>query len=402
MPIVDAQVHIWGSGPPTNPGMGTGAQATGNLTGAAPTNSVTGFLTGIVLPEGIRDPYVYNDFLSIQREIMPRMVLEVDYVGTVGHKLFRSEQINRMAGGRLPTGTCITDNFGRNLCSLRTAVDPSGLPNANYNRLRVWENSVNSDYSALQLSLKKQMSHGLLFNLSYSWSHSIDEGSTWHSGATTANGGAAGDGYTTDVALPRLDRGNSVFDIRHRLVLNYVWELPGQKLHGATGAVAGGWTLNGVWSFQSGAHWSPFNSLSSSLGGDYNLDNGRNDRPNSSLASFGNFSRNTWANGWGASSQSGLPVLTTPSLGFTGNLGRNTFVGPGQWLADMALAKNFSLTEQLKLKFEWQTFNVFNRANFLLATTGGGAHNEVNDSLFGAAAGTLNARNMQFGLKLSF
>ena len=100
--------------------------------------------------------------------------------------------------------------------------------------------------------------------------------------------------------------------------------------------------------------------------------------------------------------QSGLPVLTTPTTGFTGNLGRNTFVGPGQWSADMTLAKNFKITEQVKLKFEWQTFNVFNRANFLLATQGGGAHNEVNDLNFGQAAGTLNARNMQFGLKLSF
>ena len=62
----------------------------------------------------------------------------------------------------------------------------------------------------------------MLFNVDYTYSHSIDDGSTWHSGATTANGAAAGEGYTTDQHDPGLDRGDSIFDIRHRLVFNYV------------------------------------------------------------------------------------------------------------------------------------------------------------------------------------
>ena len=68
----------------------------------------------------------------------------------------------------------------------------------------------------------------------------------------------------------------------------------------------------------------------------------------------------------------------------------------------MTLSKIFRLTERFSLKFESQAFNIFNRANFLLATQGGGAHNNINDSLFGAAAGTLNPRQLQLGLKLSF
>ena len=61
-------------GAPTNPGQGIGAQAVGNLTGWAPFNPNVAILTGIVLPQGIRDPYVYNYFLGIQREIMPKLV----------------------------------------------------------------------------------------------------------------------------------------------------------------------------------------------------------------------------------------------------------------------------------------------------------------------------------------
>jgi hypothetical protein len=98
-----------------------------------------------------------------------------------------------------------------------------------------------------------------------------------------------------------------------------------------------------------------------------------------------------------------LPTLSAPPcLGCTSTMHRNQWVGPGQWYSDMTLAKNFKLTERVNMKFEWQAFNVFNRANFLLAVNGGGAHNQVSDSAFGQAAGTLNARNMQFGLKFTF
>ena len=83
-------------------------------------------------------------------------------------------------------------------------------------------------------------------------------------------------------------------------------------------------------------------------------------------------------------------------------LGRNTFVGPGNWFADMTLSKTFKITERVSMKFDANAFNVFNRANFILATAGGGAHNKYTSANFGQAAGTLNAREMQFGLKFNF
>jgi len=420
------------TGPPTNPGQGVGAQATGNLTGWAPFNPNVAILTGIIFPQGVRDPYVYNYFLSLQRELPGKIVLETDYVGTTGHKIFRAENINRHPGSVLPVGSTITDNFGRSWSG------NSGFANNNYGNLRAWENVVNSNYNSLQLTVKKPMGHGLLFNVNYTYSHAIDDGSTWHSGATTANGAAAGEGYTTDQTLPQLDRGNALFDIRQRLVLNYVWQLPGQNMKGFLGAVLGGWSYNGIWAFQSGPHWEPYISTAAklreisdptvpctaadvnggncaNLGGDYNLDHGRNDRPSSTLANFSP-SRTSFEKGWcpggsvlsgcsgsgGAPSQVGLPEFSSPCLGCVSNLGRNTFVGPGAWYADMTLSKTFKLTERFNLKFDAQGFNVFNHANFILATAGGGAHNKITDGAFGQAAGTLNARNVQLGLKLSF
>jgi hypothetical protein len=443
------------TGAPTNPGQGnSGAQATGNIDGWAGFNADTSYLSGIVLPKGVNDPYVYNYFLGVQREIAPKTTLEMNYVGTAAHKLFRAEDINRAPGTLLPLGSCVTDNLGRSLCGRADAlnadgtvnpnsVNPTGILNPNYGKLRTWENVVNSNYNSLQTSLKKQMSHSILFNANYTYSHAIDNGSTWHSGATTANGAAGGEGYTTDQTLPGLDRGNSIYDIRHRLSLNYVIQLPGQNLKGALGWVAGGWSYNGIWAFQSGAHWQPYvnvdddpaalveisnpsnpcdaNDVNSSncqnLGGNWNLDGGSSGRPNST-AQHVTFNRTTWANGWctggngfglggcaaqGATPTAGnIPTLTQPCLGCTGDLGRNNFVGPGQWYADMTLSKTFMLTERFRLKFEAQGFNVFNRPNFLLAVNGGGAHNSIQDPLLGAAAGTLNARNLQFGLHLAF
>ena len=188
-----------------------------------------------------------------------------------------------------------------------------------------------------------------------------------------------------------------------RLVFNYVWELPGKNLHGFVGAVLGGWSYNGIWAFQNGAHWEPYRALAAklreisdnvpclasaadvnagncvNLGGDYNLDHGRNDRPNSTLDQFSP-SRDQWKNGWG-----GVAVASTfssPCLGCTGNLGRNTFEGPGLFTADMTLGKVFKFTERVNMKFDAQAFNIFNRANFLLATQGGGAHNTITERQF--------------------
>jgi len=423
---------------PGNQGPSSQAQNFGNINGWDPSNPNQAVLTGIIFPQGIKDPYVYNYYFSLQREVMPKTVVELNYVGTAGHKLFRAEDINRQPGSSLPTGSTITDNLGR------TWNGNSGRLNRNYGRLRAWENVVNSNYNSLQASVKHQMSRGLLFNVNYTYSHSIDNGSTWHSGATTANGAGAGEGFTTDQTVPGLDRGNSIYDIRHRLVLNYVWQLPGQNLKGAMGWIAGGWSLNGIWSFQSGAHFEPFTGAGRNLqgtnedgscsvadvadgacintGGDFNLDRGQNERPNSTVSLLSGVSHDSWANGWGATDTGTIGTITTsgpaitfssPCLACVGNLGRNTFVGPGNWNADMTLSKIFKITERVSLKFDANAFNIFNRTNFVLATQGGGAHNQYahNDALsnqlaatssFGKAAGTLNSRNMQFGLKLSF
>ncbi len=418
-------------GAPTNIGQGPAgqSQAVGNIDGWYPGNPDFAYLTGIV-PQAIRDPYVYNWYLSVQHEITPKLTVEADYVATAGHKLFRADNINRLPGSGLPTGSCAQSNLGETLCG-----NGQSVINANYGVLRVWENQATSNYNSFQLAIRKQTSHGLMFNVNYTWSHSLDDGSTWHSGATTANAAAAGDAYTTDWMHPHLDYGNSIYDIRHRLVLNYVYELPFGKHNGFAGALLNGWQYNGIFSVQSGAHWSPYNRTGPNLvgdcstagiaagscvnhGGDYLLNAtgftsvDRNSRPSSNIAQYNGATHAMWANGYGSSwvchhgDCTTSTVFSPPScIACYGNLGRNQFVGPGQWNADMSLFKNFKITERVGLQFRAEGFNVFNHTNFLLASTAagaGGPHNRVDQGLFGQAGATLNSRNLQFGAKITF
>jgi hypothetical protein len=421
---------------------GVGVQATGNINAWAPTNLNQAVRTGIVL-KNLPDPYVYNYFYSIQHEIVPKMILEVNYVGTTGHKLFRAENINRDDGGRLPIGLQLTDNLGRtftgradyttNPVDTSKQINPTGKVNPNYGNLRSWLNVVNSNYSALQVSLKHSGFHGVLFNFDYTYGHAIDNGSTWHSGATSSNGAAAGEGYTTDVEAPALDRGNSIFDIRQRASGNFVWALPFLRNSNTfAGKIGGGWQLNGIVSFQTGAHWEPFTSSSvkfvdasgvsdpackvaatfvsagcHNVGGDYNLDGVNNDRPDA-LAKNVNATHAMWAKGWGASTydiSKGGTFFSIPCGGVgpcIGNLGRNTFVGPKYFDFSPSLIKNFRITEKVNFQFRAESFNVLNHTNFALPGANGAGRNKITSSHFGEAGTVFNPRQLQFGAKISF
>jgi outer membrane receptor protein involved in Fe transport len=410
---------------------GSGYSAIGNIMAWDPSNPNSGGLTAIVLPEGLRDPYVMNWFFGLQHEIKSNLLLEVNYVGTGGRKLFRADQMNIIPGGRLPESTCATDLFGRKLCSQVDSrlgssgdpINPVGRLNPNYGSgLRVWRNSSNSNYHSLQVSARQRARSGLTFSASYTWSHSIDDGSTWHSGGTTANGRAGGDAFFSDSTLPQLDRGNSVFDIRHRLSVNYVWDLPlFRTRRGFLHTMLADWQLSGIWAYQTGAHWSPFDRREADIvekadgachanaegyindpemcvneGGDYKLNGSVGDRP-SAIASNVNATKQQWADGFN------LPdgFFSTPCLGCVGNLGRNTFVGPDYWNVDMSVSKIFALKEQFGFQFRAEAFNVFNRTNFLLPRAFNGAH-QITSPIFGQAGGTFNPRQLQFGLRLSF
>ena len=410
------------TGAPANPGIGVGVQGTGNIQGFYGFNPKFANLTGIVFPTGLRDPHIFNYYFGVQREILPKTVLEVNYVGTEGRNLFRADQGNRLPGIALPAGTTVVDNLGRTLTGLGQRY-----LNPNYAVLRIWNNTSRSNYDSLQINAKHQATHGLALNATYTYGHSIDTGSGWHSSTTTANGAAGGDGYLTDATRPGLDRGDSTFDIRHRLTFNYVYEFPWMKSQkGLVAHIVGGWQYQGLWAFQTGAHFTPYCATGTAC--DFNRDGTRNDRPSVLNGNTFNASRTQWMNGWFKNNPSfgcawfaggavpgntttdagagtcanGSPAFfATPCLGCDGNLGRNTFVGPGYWNTDESIFKNIKATERYNLQFRFEVFNALNHANFKLPSSATGANfaNQISKGNFGQSAGEINPRLMQFGLK---
>jgi hypothetical protein len=409
------------TGPPSNVGHGPAGASfgafAGNIAGWNPYNANGAFLTGIVLPN-FRDPYVYGAHLTVEHQFAGGIVLKTSWVGTFGHKLYRAEDINRQFAGR-----DLLDASNNGVApNLNTACSSSRLMRVNclYGRLRTWENSVNSNYNALQIVGERRFSHGVEFHANYVWSHSLDERSTWHSGATTSNGAA--EGFSLDQALPGLDYGNSIFDVRHRFTGSAVWYLPWlSNQQGFVGHALGGWQINAIYSYHGGFPWTPYCSPSSSPGGstacDFNGDAVRNDRPNP--PSFGNtlpstdrsvfepdHSNNLNVNDFYLNGSKNVGVVC-PSpvpgcLNYTGRydgaLGRNTFRGPNFSEFDFSLVKNIKTSERTQLIFRAEAFNLFNRTNLQMpSATFGSARSQ-----FGLSTAAYAARQIQFALRFEF
>jgi hypothetical protein len=374
----------------------------GNIIAYDPSNNNTTYLTGIPNPN-MRDPYVMSWFFGVQRELTRDLVFEANYVGTAGRKLIRAENFNRFSGDRIglpsPTGEFADDtSFNR--------VNPA------FGAMRFWENSVNSSYNALQTQVTKRFSNGYALTGNYTWSKSLDLRSTWHSGATTSNLGQ--EGYSTDVTNASLDWGRSIFDARHRFILSYQWDLPFFRNSGGLArSILGGWQINGILALQSGQPFTPFDARSFAAGGDYNADGNNNDRPNtpSTGNAFGS-ERTDWINAGAGpfriptTSATGVPSTAEkvaffgkPADGTNGNLGRNTYEGPGFANNDFSIFKDFRLptiNEQSRLQFRFEFFNVFNRVNFY------NPEPRINNSQFGRPSQTFDARQIQLGLKYIF
>lgn len=403
-----------GAGPPGT----TGDAFQGNIMAWNPYNSNGAFLTGITFPN-FRDPYVYGSHLSIEHEFSGGFALKASWVGTFGHKLYRAEDINRQFGGKDLAAGVGPSQFG--ICASGGA-GPYRV-NCLFGRMRVWQNSVSSNYNALQVVLDKKMSHGFEWHANYIWSHSLDTRSTWHSGATTSNGAA--EGFSMDQAHPELDYGNSIFDVRHRMSNTFVWQLPWHSdQRGVTGHILGGWQINNIISWRGGFAWTPYCNPSSFPGGgsscDFNRDGVRNDRPNqpafgsnmpsTSRAVFepDHPGRNLQTSDFYTSSCSSPTPHRSDGDGnlcagwpgaFNGTLGRNTFRGPTFADVDLSLFKNFKVTEEVNVQFRAEAFNLFNRTNLKMP---GANFNGSGSELFGLSTGTFFPRQIQFALRMTW
>ena len=342
-----------------------------------------------VVDPSLRDSYMQNIYLGIQRQLGWNAVVEINYQGSLGRKLPFFGDPNRFTGDLLGDA----DPLGR------FAGDTSeNRLNASFDSFNLRQNRVTSNYHGVNVHLSKRFSQGLAFETAYTLGKALDFGSDFF-GAGENSGGLVGQSFRTYFNDPLnigLDYGRSSFDVRHRFVANLLWEIPFMKDQpGALGQILGGWQVGVILSAQSGL---PFGVVNGGRfpAGDYNADAQEGDRPDT--PSFGNTFSDTPSTSEFINGVFQTVDFHSPAAGSSGNLGKNTFTGPAFRTVDLSLLKNFRLpmSEATLLQFRAEFFNLFNRVNLYLPNI------NLNGSSFGRSTQSFDAREIQFALKLLF
>jgi len=339
------------------------------------------------VPPGIQKNFVsaYTNEWSfgVQRELAQNLLLEVTYVGNESHKLPMSWNINQAIPA---TAGSVNSRRPYQGWGSITGGFISSIGNANFN--------------SLQTRLERRFSRGLSFIVAYTWSKSIDQGANISTGANNSGG------FAQDARNLSAERGLSDFNVPHRFVASYVWDLPfASKSNRAVNGIVSGWQLKGILTLQKGQPFTLYDGVDQSNTG------GNNDRPNvigdwrisdPGVAAWFN-TCTILANGNRSNCQSGQnPAWQIGPLGTFGNAGRNILAGPGLVNFDLGLARQFKVTERVAIQFRSEFFNLPNHANFFLPGS------TVTSSSLGTlsqAADQPNTgaqRQIQFALKVVF
>ena len=290
------------------------------------------------MDQDLVSPYYEQTHFGVQYQLAKNFVLESNYIGTLGRKLMGIINLNTFDGRRAP-------GFDRT------------RPNPNIGSDNFRTNAFSSNYNALQMSIRKTYSFGLQFNANYTYSKALDQLSDAFRPKIGNYGATAY--QPSDASNIGLDYGPADFDVRHRFVMSYNYDLPFMK----QSRWLGGWQLNGIFSWQSGtpvAIWDPTN--------DINRDGVTSDRPMYAPGFNGTnvTTSNNPANGYfkpNAYMSVTCPNDVNMGLWCNSPMRRNDVYGPKFVNLDFGLGKSFRVTEGSKLTFMANFFNIFNHPN---------------------------------------
>ncbi|MCH7666319.1 MAG: TonB-dependent receptor [Acidobacteria bacterium] len=362
--------------PPFNPLLQIDAGATPDLSFNDPLASLTGGAVGF--PPGIiflgwgsefTTPSYQHYNLTYQRQFGNNIAAEVGYVGSRGKNLPIFIETNPFT---------VIDVDG-------TATRGPRLFPA-FSLVRPTFTVAESWYDSIQTSVRMRPTNGLNFLASYTYSDAED-----HDSALNVGGGEErrpilaadqNDPASIRTVLDR-ERGQARFDVKHRWVLSFGYELPGfEKKAGAMKALLGGWQVNGIAQMQTGF---PFQIRTRSS----NIQ-GLSGRPD--LICDPNAGPGTTAEWFDTSCFVELPRAATALR--QGNMGRNVVRGPGFERVDLSLFKNIFIKGDHRLQLRIEAFNAFNKLN--LGTPGF----RMGTSSFGRITSTNgDGRIIQLGLK---
>jgi hypothetical protein len=333
----------------------------------------------------IRTPTMHQWHLGLQYQLPTDTMLGVSYGGSHGTHLYGFYNGNQAVP---------SDDPNAPLADRRPFPSVDGTIDA-------FRANTNSNYNSLQVSLEKRISHGLMFQAAYTYSHAQDE-------ASSASLGSLGNGDFRDQRFPMLEYGNSDFDVRHRFVISYSYDLPfgrGKRFAGnASGVVnqiIGNWQIAGITSASTGNFFTVtdpnVNSANNDCGGTVSYNCSRPNivgNPNGTPCIAGTFF-NTCA------------FESNLVQGTYGNEGRNVVRGPGYHTWDMSFNKLFPIREQMRLEFRADFFNIWNHTNPLWGPIGAAGQVEpvaieVGTPQEGQFQAARDPRQVQFAMKFYF
>ncbi len=312
-----------------------------------------------------RPSYAEQFNFGIEHEIAPlALVVKAMTVGNLGRHLYNNWNANQP----IPGATAV------NTRRPYFPINPS-LSDVNY-----FTTNGLSNYYAFQLTVNKRLNGGLSALVGYTWSHAIDN-------VALEFGGGAGGPQPQDARYQRPERANANYDLRHRLTVSYVWELPVGKGRafldrgGFANAVLGGWQTNGILTVQSGLPFTPVLQTSTT-------NTGTGSRPDAAGTPTYPRTLNRWFD---------PTVFAIPAQYTYGNAGRNILNGPGRWNWDMSLFKDFVIREDMKFQFRAEAFNIFNHPQFGLPNA------SIGNAQAGIISSTVgNPRQLQGALRFMF
>jgi outer membrane receptor protein involved in Fe transport len=325
-----------------------------------------GSVSPISVTHNYKDAYVQQYNVNIQHQFGNSFGLMVGYFGNKGTDLNIERNYNQLVNGARPIPAL----------SASSPIDP-GLPLSN---ILVYESDGNSNYNGLWVTANQRVTKGLEFSLSYAFSHSIDDNSRNIQGLVIQ-----------DSNNIRGDRGNSDFDVRQRVVLNGIYELPfkGNRLKE-------GWQVSIIEQAQTG---SPllFRTSNAAFTGSANL------RPNVTGQVKTGFSPATNGAATTITYIQNPSVFVNPGNAF-GTLGRNAITGPGFFNFDLGLAKNTRITETTKFQIRADAFDLFNQTNFAnpVLTIGGSTTGLITGGTRFPAGDFGTSRELQLSAKITF
>jgi hypothetical protein len=314
-PFVNTAIY---TSQPASPTVTLANPTAGSLVGASPTPNI------VTLEPSLPMAVMNQWSLDVERSLWSGAGLDVQYLGSHTIHLDRSYYSNTPLPGPGP-------------------IQPR-RPNQLWGVIRTVQNDVVANYDGLNIVLRQRLNHGFALLWAYTWSHTIDVNTD------SNNGGSVQDPYNWKGSY-----GNSNWDIRHRLVTSYSYELPLFKTsHGWQNYVLGGWQITGVTTLQTGT---PI--IITTSGDPANTGASSAERPNLIAPAVAN------CNGGHLVGCISAGSFTIP-LPFTyGNAGRNIVKGPGLVETDLSLFKNLPLrAEHSRLQLRLEAFNVFNTPSF--------------------------------------